>query len=232
MSPENQHYVRCVEALKNSLLFKDLDNVEIHDILNHMIQTKWKKGIFKNGAEFNSFLHFIVSGRIKGFHLNKSTGREHTIFILSKGDAFDILNLMDHEKHMLYWETLDDLELLTIPITEINKMIEENPKLNRSVLSYLGSRMRVLEDASNDICLHDTLSRLSSLLLKYFNGQSQKLEVINNLPNDEIANLIGTTRAVVNRNIQELKKAGAITVNRKHINVQNLEILTAIASEN
>jgi CRP/FNR family transcriptional regulator len=58
------------------------------------------------------------------------------------------------------------------------------------------------------------------------------LETINNLPNNEIANLIGTTRAVVNRNIQELKKAGAISVKRKQIIVENVEILKAISQKN
>ena len=91
--------------------------------------------------------------------------------------------------------------------------------------------MRILEDETNEMCLHETLGRLSSLLLKYYNVQSQKLETINNLPNNEIANLIGTTRAVVNRNIQELKKAGAISAKRKQIEVKNVEILMAFAQE-
>lgn len=231
MSPENKHYLRCAEALKDSPLFKNLESKEIHAILDRMARVKWKKGLLKTSAEYNSFLHFIVSGRIKGYQINGFTGREHTVFILAKGDAFDILNLLDTETHTLYWETLDDLELLTIPVDEIRQMDEESPKLNRTILSYLGARMRFLEDASNDICLHNTLSRLSALLLKHFNEQSQKLEVINNLPNHEIANLIGTTRAVVNRNIQELKVAGAISVRRKQIDVENIEILRAIAVE-
>ena len=231
MSPENKHYVRCAEVLKGSLLFKNMDNQEIHAILNHMTRLKWKKGIFTNSTEFNASLHFIISGRIKEYQINKNNGREHTIFILTKGDAFDILNLLDTDRHMLYWETLDDMELLTVPIEEIRHMVEDNPKFNRSILSYLGSRMRILEEVSNDMCLHNTLGRLSSLLLKHFNEQSQKLEIINNLPNNEIANLIGTTRAVVNRNIQELKRAGAISVRRKQIDVENVEILMAIAEE-
>ena len=72
---------------------------------------------------------------------------------------------------------------------------------------------------------------MSNLLLRYSNNQSHQLEVINNLPNNEIANLIGTTRAVVNRNIQELKKAGAISVKRKQIDIENIDILMAMAKE-
>jgi CRP/FNR family transcriptional regulator len=57
------------------------------------------------------------------------------------------------------------------------------------------------------------------------------LELINDLPNDEIASMIGTTRAVVNRHIQELKKAGAITTKRSHIDIKDLQALIAIAEE-
>ena len=231
MSPEHKDYVRCAEALKNSFIFKNLDHKESHTILDHMTLTKWRKGISNSSAEFSSLLHFIVAGRIKGYKINAFSGREHTVFILSNGDVFDILNLLDAEQHTLYWETLDDLELLTIPIDSARQMMDVNSTLNHSILSYLGSRMRFLEDTSNDICLHNTLSRLSSLLLKHYNEKTQKLEVINNLPNSEIANLIGTTRAVVNRNIQELKKVGAISVKRKQIEVENVEVLMAKVEE-
>lgn len=229
MFPENKYYTRCVEALRDAPIFKALESQEVHTLLDHMTLIKWNKGISNTSTELNSVLHFIISGRIKGYQINVVNGREHTVFILSRGDVFDILNLLDHEKHTMYWETLDNLELLTIPVTDIRQMMDSSPSLSHSVLSYLGSRMRFLEDESNDICLRDTLSRLSGLLLKHFNEQSQKLEVINNLPNTEIANLIGTTRAVVNRNIQELKKAGAISVKRKQIDVENIEVLMAKA---
>lgn len=231
MSPENQHYIRCLEVLKYSILFKDLDIKEQHKVLNQMIHVKWDKGVFKNSTECNLYLHFIVSGRLKVYQINPKTSREHTISILSKGDVFDVMNLMDTKVHIVYWETLDPLELLVIPNIEMVRLIEGCIKLQRSILLYLGSRMCMLEKASDDICLHNTFTRLSNLLIKYINEESHKLEVINNLPHEEIANLIGTTRAVVNRHIQQLKKVGAITVKRKRIDVENLQTLIAMADE-
>ena len=91
--------------------------------------------------------------------------------------------------------------------------------------------MRQLEEAATDISLHSTLIRLSHLLLNNINGHSHQLQLINNLPNNEIASLIGTTRAVVNRHIQELKKCGAISVKRSQIDIENVELLLAIAEE-
>ncbi len=231
MTPENPHYFRCLEALKGSIIFKDLDSIDIQHLIKKMTRIKWTAGVFKRSFEFNSSLHVIVSGRLKMYQINPSTGREHTIYILTKGDVFDVMHLMDNKTHDVYWETLDDLEILTISIIEVNQIIEENPKIYHSILKYIGHMMRMLEEESNDICLHNTLTRLSHLLLKHMDGESHQLKTINNLPNNEIANLIGTTRAVVNRHIQELKKAGAISVKRKHIDIENLDTLIAIAEE-
>lgn len=203
----------------------------MQDMLTSMARTHWAAGTFRNGREVESTLHFIVSGRIKEYQLNPHTGREHTIFLLSKGDVFDILSLMDSQAHDVYWEAVDDMEILNISMVDMRRWIMEHPSMNRTILKYLGHRMRQLEEAATDISLHSTLIRLSHLLLNNINGHSHQLQLINNLPNNEIASLIGTTRAVVNRHIQELKKCGAISVKRSQIDIENVELLLAIAEE-
>lgn len=231
MELENYHFLRCFEALKDSSFFRDIDKHIMHDMLAAMTRTHWNAGVFKSGREVESTLHFIVSGRIKEYQLNPNTGREHTIFMLSRGDVFDILGLMDTQSHDVYWEAIDDLEILNISMVDMRRWIQEHPSMNRTILKYLGNRMRQLEEVATDISLHSTLIRLSHLLLNNINGHSHQLQLINNLPNNEIANLIGTTRAVVNRHIQELKKCGAISVKRSQIDIENVELLLAIAEE-
>jgi CRP/FNR family transcriptional regulator len=138
---------------------------------------------------------------------------------------------MDSESHDVYWEALDELEVLSVSLNDMKKWINDHPTMHVTILKYLGTRMRQLEEVATDISLHNTLIRLSHLLLNHINEQSHKLELIHNLPNTEIASLIGTTRAVVNRHIQELKKCGAISVSRSHIDIKNVDLLLSIAEE-
>ena len=231
MLPDDKHYIRCLESLKESTLFKNLNNDFIHTILEQMTKEVWKAEVFKNSIDVLDTLYFIISGRLKVFQISPKSRREHTIFILSKGDIFDIFNLLGTKGHQVYWETIDELEILAIPNKKIQKLILNNTDLNEAVFKYLGKRMLMLEQAALDATMHNTLTRLANLLLKNINGETQKLELINNLPNDEIASLIGTTRAVVNRHIQELKKSGAITVKRKEIDIHNIESLISIAEQ-
>ena len=231
MNSESQHFYRFETSIKKSPFFSDLGLDAIHGLLKFMTSENWKAKTFKSSAEVSSTFHFIVSGRLKVFKSNPDSGREHTVFVLSSGDVFDVLSLLDTKPHDVYWEALDSLEILKIPMEHMRHWINDFPEIHKSILYYLGSRMQQLMDVATDVTLHSTLVRLSSLLLKNINGETRQLELINNLPNEEIAGLIGTTRAVVSRHIQELKRCGAISVSRRQINVKNLELLLSIADE-
>ncbi|WP_431160768.1 Crp/Fnr family transcriptional regulator [Flagellimonas beolgyonensis] len=231
MDPGNKHFIRYLEALKGSRFFTHVQVDDLKPLLAGATVEQWKPRTFHNSREVTSSFHFIVSGRLKVFQMHPITGREHTIFLLSGGDVFDVLYLMDGESHDIYWESIDGIELLSFPLEGLRRWLLATPMAQMAAFNYLAHRMRLLEETATDIALHGTLVRLSNLLLKNINGQSHKLELINNLPNEEIAGLIGTTRAVVNRHIQELKRCGAISVKRKQIDIKNLEVLMAVAEE-
>jgi len=231
MDIRNTHFLRCLEALKDAPFFKTMDTDKLKTLLLLMTKSTWAEDTFKSGSEIGMHIHLIVSGRLRVYQINPNSGREHTVAILTKGDIFDIMSLMDTDAHDIYYEAIDELEVLFLPVANMHRWISENPEMNYSIFKYLGKRMRQLENAATDICLNSTLVRLSKLLVSNVNDTSHELEVIHNLPNNQIASLIGTTRAVVNRHIQELKNYGAITVSRKNIHVENMAVLQSIARE-
>ncbi|MGB5316848.1 MAG: Crp/Fnr family transcriptional regulator [Robiginitalea sp.] len=231
MNKGNPDFIRYQQVLRSSPFFEDSSTPAINKLLGLMTSENWKAKSFKSSLEVSSTFHLIVSGRLKVFKSNPDSGREHTVFVLSEGDVFDVLSLLDTKPHDVYWEALDSLEVLKVSMEQMRFWVNQNPAMHKAIIYYLGDRMRQLMDIATDVTLHSTLVRLSSLLLKNINGETRKLELINNLPNEEIAGLIGTTRAVVSRHIQELKRCGAISVSRKQINVKNLEMLLSIAEE-
>ena len=231
MTSDSNDYPKYVQALQQSAFLRDSTAEALDRLLSKMTAEQWRAKTFRNSMDVATTFHFIVSGRLKVYKSNPDTGREHTVFVLSKGDVFDVLSLLDTEPNEVYWEALDTLEVLKIPMDQMRLWINEYPVMHKAIISYLGERMQQLMNIATDVTLHSTLVRLAALLLKNINGETRKLELINNLPNDEIAGLIGTTRSVVSRHIQELKRVGAISVSRRKINVKNLEVLLAIAEE-
>lgn len=229
---KNTNFQRHLNSLKQSPFLKDSSDDSLQNLLSQMKEDHWKAKSFKNSLEVGAIFYFIVSGKLKVYKSNPETGRAHTVFVLSEGDVFDVLTLLDNEQHDVYWEALEELEVLKIPMYQMRVWIDENPNMHRAILYYLGGRMKQLMDVATDVALQNTLVRLATLLIRNVNGDTQKLQLINNLPNEEIASLIGTTRCVVSRNIQELKRRGAISVSHKNITITSLEILRSISQKN
>ncbi len=232
MYNQQTHPDKFIDALKNSTVFQDFDKMTLQKLLLKMTHKHWKAGQFFNN--YQGGLHefyFICSGRVKEYQIDESTGREHTFFMLQQGDIFDVMNLLDNKPHEMYWETLDDVEALSITKPLMKEWISAYPMMHDDLYNYLGQRMRQLEEKVSDIIIHNTLIRLSKLLLCHITGNPPELKLINNLSNKEIAALIGTTRAVVNRHLQELKNSGAIDLDRKQIRIHDINKLIDIAEE-
>src|SRR5690554_2895330 len=98
-----KHYTRYLEALKDADFFNKMDTAALAEMLGKMKSEIWPSKTFRNASDTSKYIHFIVSGRLKVYQVNTVTDREHIIFILSKGDMFDILLLLDNEPHDIFW---------------------------------------------------------------------------------------------------------------------------------
>ena len=232
MWSEKKHAV-FFEALKSNKLLKDLPEDELHKLLLEMEEVVWPNNTCSIHLQRTShYFHFIVSGRLKVYQVEKQSGREFTFFLLEKADAFDILCLLDGCEHDVYYETLDRVVLLSLPMQRMKEWIQKHPGINRNLLPYLSHQMRVLEEYATNVTLVDIPTRLARLILSNVNSESLELELINDLSNEELANLIGSTRAVVNRHLQQFKNEGIITLGRSKVQLINLDLLLQKASNN
>ncbi|WP_149276279.1 Crp/Fnr family transcriptional regulator [Pareuzebyella sediminis] len=229
MQTENSQYLRSIETLKDSTFFKATPKDALAELMEKLVYRKWDKGTYLSGAyEPLPFFYIVVTGKIKEYQVDEISEKERTNFILSTGDVFDVLNLLDDRPHKIHWETLEETEVLMIRKEEMLRWMDKYPQAQKHLYQYMASHVRMLEDMTADLSMRPTLVRLSKLLIQSFDMDRGCLRRIDNLPNSELAKLIGTTRAVLNRHIQELKGCGAISVQRKKINIENTDRLMMI----
>ena len=173
--------------------------------------------------------HFfvILEGRVKISQINFDTGKEQILYLLSKGDMYDVVSLLDGKPHENIAMALDDVKFLVFPIELIREWIETKPSFNKLFFPYVAKQLRDVESLASDLSLYDTTTRLVRLIAKNIEqqGDTKTLKLINNLSHDELANLVGTVRKVLNRNLQSLKKEGLIDIKRKEIYIKDSQNL-------
>ncbi|WP_169578114.1 Crp/Fnr family transcriptional regulator [Salinimicrobium xinjiangense] len=212
---------------------KDLDDKELNALLNELEKVVWPKSTCNIYRERTSnHFHFVISGRLKVYQIDQDSGREFTFFLLKKNDAFDTLCLLDGSEHNVYYEALDKVVLLSLPMEKMKNWVRAHPHINKNLLPYLSHQMRTLEEYASNITLIDISTRLARLILSNINSESRELELINDLSDEELAHLIGSTRAVVNRHLQQFKNDGIIYLGRKKLEIKDLNLLLDKANRN
>ncbi len=108
MASENKRR-KYIEALQANRILKDLDADQLP-----RIKTRF---------------HFVVSGRLKIYKMDEDSGREFTLFLLKKNDAFDVLCLLGGCEHKVFYETLDKVVLLSTPMEKMKQWVKTNSKI-------------------------------------------------------------------------------------------------------
>lgn len=211
-----------------------MDDVQWKGLLQHFHEEKWPRNTcIINYQKFLFHFYIITSGRVKMYNVDEFSEKEHTLFLLKKGDVFDLFCLLDGSQHKVYYECLDNIKVLAVPMDNLRDWLKKNPEHYHHFLAYAGKMMRMLEHNVSQLIFTDISTRLLKLLLNNVNDNSKQLENINDLPNKEIANLIGSTRAVVNRHLQKLKKSGSIKIARKHVEIRDIsKLLKELENQN
>lgn len=224
--------------LSQTELFKGLPFDMLDDMLAHFRLETWKKGSVHDSRIAVSRFYVVVDGRMELSQAHPVTGKQMSIIILSPGDVYDVLSLLDGSEHNVIPEALDDLQLFSAPIEAVRKWIQIHPEFNRSFMPYLAKRIRLQETLVTDLALYDTDTRLARLILRYAatdelpeGGNEKGLDVplLHGLSNEKLAQMIGSARQVVNRHLQAMKREGVLHTENHRLIIDDLRKLRSRA---
>ena len=198
-------------------------------ISEHQKRIFFKKGDDPlNSADTSNYFYFILHGKIKIYQIDFNTSKEQILYLLSRGDMFDVTALLDdNHKNIYISEVLDDIELIQVPLEDVQKMILTDKNFRQFFYSYLAGQLKSIEDLAISLSFYDVLQRVVQLFTKFTQTKDDKaeLKIIDNLKHEDIAAMVGSVRKVVNRSLQKLKKDGIIDLSRKKIHIKNFQKL-------
>ncbi len=205
------------KRLCGSPLFMGVDDQTLLNMLPVMQRERWPRGYcFNKPDQTGKRFYLLLKGRVKIGRLRPENGRELTLFLLGLGEGFNVLNLIDGGGHDLQITALDEIEVLSAPVERWLGWMEQYSMLRSAMANVAATYIERLSELAGELALDDTMTRLAHLLLRYFDSSSHGLGLIHDLPQEELANMIGTVRPVIARLLGELRRDGAIdTVNGK-----------------
>jgi CRP/FNR family transcriptional regulator, global nitrogen regulator len=172
-------------------------------------------------------VYFLLKGAVKLSRVYES-GEEITVALLKENSVFGVLSLVMGQRSDRFYHSVafTPVELLSVPIEQVEKALQANPDLAMLMLQGLSSRILQTEMMIETLAHRDMGSRLVSFLLilcRDFGmanpGGGVTIDL--KLSHQAIAEAIGSTRVTITRLLGDLRQGELISINKKKITVHN-----------
>lgn len=200
------------QVLKQIPLFSELSDRDLEKIFQVASRQRYHKdNIILIEEEVGSTMFVILSGRVKISRISDD-GREVILSILSDGDFFGEMSLLDGHTRSANVTAIEESELLVIRREEFLQMLKEFPQIAINLLKELAQRIRKSDEHIKSLSLQDATGRVASTLLRIAedSGVFRRGQVeIQELPlQQDLANMAGTSRETISRVIKSLTDDG------------------------
>lgn len=205
-------------------LFQGLSDADIALIEELAVEKHVPKGIIvmTEGAPGDS-LYAIKTGRVKIF-MGDEEGREIILKILGAGDFFGEMSMIDSQPRSASVATLEASTFKVLSHHAFEQCVERAPRIATVVLQALARRLRDADRKISNLALMDVYGRVASTLLELAVNRDGKMVVGEKLSQQDIANMVGASREMVNRILKDLSERGYITVESKSITIHDQKL--------
>ncbi len=199
-------------------LFNGLSDETLAEIEQHgSVKTFRKNAIIINQDDETYSLYVILSGRVKVF-VSGDEGREVVLNYQNAGDYFGDLALIDKQPRVASVITTELSKFMIISRDDFMTCLSRNPEIAINLMKPMTSRMRMLAQNVSSLALMDVYGRVARVLLQQSVEQDGEM-VTERITQQEIADMVSASRAMVSRILKDLKAGGYITIDKKRITI-------------
>lgn len=201
-------------------LLSGLDPAEIARFADMTRERSYPKGsviLFEDDPGDSLFL--VKNGRVKVVLIGED-GREVILGILTVGDHFGELSLIDGHPRSAHVIAMDDAQLIVLRREDFRRRVEESPRVAWALLVEISRRLRRADEQIGSLVLLDVDGRIARLLLDAA-AESGGATIEKRLTHQTIAQMIGASRETVSRAMREFQDNGLISVQRRQISIAN-----------
>lgn len=207
--------------LKYIPLFASLKSTDHAELASVMKMRRYQKGetIFHQ-EDPGSTLYIITSGQVK-IATESPEGGEAILAILTDGDFFGELSLLDQEPRSASVVAMQDTQTLTLDRHDFLNFLNTHPQLAVDMLTALSRRLRETDISLEDAVFLDLPARLAKRLLelsqKYGVKTDRGVEIGLRLTQQDLAALVGASRVAVNKQLNLFRAKDLIDIQKRRL---------------
>ncbi|MFA5859343.1 MAG: Crp/Fnr family transcriptional regulator [Elusimicrobiota bacterium] len=175
---------------------------------------KARESVFSEQETGDAF-YVIIKGLVKIFK-RSSVGEHKTLVILKEGDFFGEMAELDKPYRSASAQVIVESELLVFYKKAFEKIISNYPRITVNLMQTMSARLREADEQIKNLVFQNTAGRLAVALLdlstKYGNKTAKGIEINVKLSHRDIADLVGSSRELVTKVMNQFKHIGCIRI--------------------
>jgi len=201
-------------------IFADLTDREVDTILDVMRERTIPRGtIVFHQHDSGGGLYLILAGSVKITRSGRD-GREVTVAVLSEGNFFGEMSLLDGQPRSASATALQSARLLVLDREHFQRYVLAQPRIVAKLMRELSKRLRAADQAIENLALGSVRDRLTHLLghlgrrlpLKEGRGVIER-----STTHQELAEMVGSSRETVTRTLAAMEGDELIKFDRRRI---------------
>ncbi|MDH6198632.1 CRP/FNR family cyclic AMP-dependent transcriptional regulator [Mycobacterium frederiksbergense] len=222
------------EVLARAGIFQGVSPDAVAALVRQLVPVTVNRGraVFTEG-EPGDTLYIITAGKVK-IGRKSVDGRDSLLALMGPSDMFGELAIFDPGPRTSTVTALTEVQAVMMSRSVLQSWIADRPEIAEQLLRVLARRLRRTNDNLSDLIFTDVPGRVAKQLLhlaqRFGSREGDALRVDHELTQEEIAQLVGSSRETVNKALSDFAQRGWIRVQGKSILIDNSERLARRAS--
>jgi len=218
-----------LEILRSCKLFDELGDASLDPIARtSQFQNYPKRSSIFSADDEADGLRIILDGDARVF-LTDPDGRELTLAIMSEGESFGEIALLDGMARSANVAAMDNVQCLFLPNHAMQQAMATDLVLMQCLVRSLCKLMRSNMDAISSFAFNGLAARLAELILelshKYAEVNDGRAIFTRRFSQTDLGALLGVSREAINKRFKALQYDGLVEMDNNRIIIRDIERL-------
>jgi CRP/FNR family transcriptional regulator, cyclic AMP receptor protein len=207
------------QIFERNFLLGKLSPSEIDALLTYSRVERYPAGeeIFAKGSPGNSLM-VVLRGRVRISSISLA-GKEIVLNIIDAGEIVGEIATLDGGERSGDAVAIDDCELLVLNRRDFMPFLENRADICLMLIRILCQRLRHTSEQVEDVLFRHLEARIAKALLQYAVRDGRLLVL--HMSQSELANIVGSSRESVNKQLQAWHRAGFIDLAKGSIVIRD-----------